>query len=148
MMYMPSIFDHFTDDLFDSFFEYPYGTRKTMEDVKPVMETDIKENENAYELQISMPGVKKENITAELKDGYLTIASTVEKNNDEKGEDGKYLRKERYTGSARRSFFVGKDMKQEDIKAKLENGVLTLEIPKQEEKKPEVEEKKYIAIEG
>ena len=147
-MYMPSIFDHFTDDLFDSFFEYPYGTRKTMEDVKPVMETDIKENENAYELQISMPGVKKENITAELKDGYLTIASTVEKNNDEKGEDGKYLRKERYTGSARRSFFVGKDMKQEDIKAKLENGVLTLEIPKQEEKKPEVEEKKYIAIEG
>jgi len=148
MMYMPSIFDHFTDDLFDSFFEYPYGTRKTMEDVKPVMETDIKENENAYELQISMPGVKKENITAELKDGYLTIASTVEKNNDEKGEDGKYLRRERYTGSARRSFFVGKDMKQEDIKAKLENGVLTLEIPKQEEKKPEVEEKKYIAIEG
>ena len=109
------------------------------------MKTDIKENEKDYELSVELPGYKKEDVNAELKDGYLIINATNEKNDEEKDEKG-YIRKERYYGSFTRSFYVGKDVKEEDIKAKFENGVLILDIPKEVEKLPE--EKKYIAIEG
>ena len=106
---------------------------------------NIKENEKEYELTIEKKKKKKENVNAELKDGYLIINATNEKNEEEKDEKG-YIRKERYVGSCSRSFFVGKNLKEEDIKAKFDNGVLTLNVPKEVEKRPE--EKKYIAIEG
>ena len=109
------------------------------------MRTDVKELENGFELSIALPGVKKEDITAEINDGYLTISATTSTNKDEKNADGKYIRRERFYGSAKRSFYVGEDITEEDIKAKYEDGILTLDIPKKEAK-PVVEEKKYINI--
>ncbi len=143
-MYMPAIFN---DSLFDDFFtDYtPDVKKRNMAAVQGVMKTDIKENDKEYELTIELPGYKKENVNAELKDGYLIINATNEKNEEEKDEKG-YIRKERYYGSCQRSFFVGKNLKEEDIKAKYDNGVLTLTVPKEVERLPE--EKKYIAIEG
>ena len=143
-MYMPALFN---DSLFDDFFtDITDNKRRPMERPLPgVMKTDIKENDKEYELTIELPGYKKENVNAELKDGYLIINATNEKNEEEKDEKG-YIRKERYVGSCSRSFFVGKNLKEEDIKAKFDNGVLTLNVPKEVEKLPE--EKKYIAIEG
>lgn len=143
-MYMPAIFN---DSLFDDFFTdfTPDAKKRNMAAVQGVMKTDIKENDKEYELTIELPGYKKENVNAELKDGYLIINATNEKNEEEKDEKG-YIRKERYYGSCQRSFFVGKNLKEEDIKAKYDNGVLTLTVPKEVERLPE--EKKYIAIEG
>ena len=143
-MYMPAIFN---DSLFDDFFtDYtPDARKRNMAAVQGAMKTDIKENDKEYELTIELPGYKKENVNAELKDGYLIINATNEKNEEEKDEKG-YIRKERYYGSCQRSFFVGKNLKEEDIKAKFDNGVLTLNVPKEVERLPE--EKKYIAIEG
>ncbi len=94
-----------------------------------------------------MPGFKKEDIKAQLKDGYLTISASTSANNDEQDKDGRYIRRERYAGSCSRSFYVGEGVKEEDIRAKFENGILKLSIPKVENK-PQVEEQKYIAIEG
>ena len=110
------------------------------------MNTDIKENDNNYELTMNLPGVKKEDVTAELKDGYLTIHATSNQNKDEKDEDGKYIRRERYSGSCNRSFYVGDAITEEDIKANFENGTLKMLIPKKEAKA--VPEKKFISIEG
>lgn len=143
-MYMPAIFN---DSLFDDFFtDYtPEAKKRNMAAVQGVMKTDIKENDKEYELTIELPGYKKENVNAELKDGYLIVNATNEKNEEEKDEKG-YIRKERYYGSCQRSFFVGKNLKEEDIKAKFDNGVLTLNVPKEVDRLPE--EKKYIAIEG
>ncbi len=146
-MMMPSIFgENLIDDFFD--FDHPFRDFQRT-DMSALMKTDVREHEGGYELDISLPGYKKEDIRAELKDGYLTIQASTSKNNDEKDEKtGKYIRRERYSGSCSRSFYVGEDVTQEDIKAKYENGVLSLSVPKKELKKPEVEEKKYIAIEG
>ena len=143
-MYMPALFN---DSLFDDLFtDITDNKRRPMARPLPgVMKTDIKENDKEYELTIELPGYKKENVNAELKDGYLIINANNEKNEEEKDEKG-YIRKERYFGSCSRSFFVGKNLKEEDIKAKFDNGVLTLNVPKEVEKLPE--EKKYIAIEG
>ena len=145
-MMMPSIFG---ENLIDDFFgyDYPFG-RYQRTDVNSLMKTDVKEHDDGYELEISLPGYKKEDIHAELKNGYLMINASISKSNDEKDEEsGKYIRRERYSGSCSRSFYVGENVTQEDIKAKYENGVLTLLIPKNEPKKLE-EEKKVIAIEG
>ena len=139
MMLMPSIFH---DDVFDDFFDFSAPAYSGSE----LMNTDIKETEKGYELAISLPGVKKEDIKAEVKDGYLMITAANSKT-DEKDKTGKYIRRERYSGSMSRSFYVGDGVSQEDIKAKFEDGVLTLEVPKKEAK-PAVEEKKTIAIEG
>ena len=142
-MYMPALFN---DSLFDDFFtDITDNKRRPARPLPGVMKTDIKENDKEYELTIELPGYKKENVNAELKDGYLIINATNEKNEEEKDEKG-YIRKERYFGSCSRSFFVGKNLKEEDIKAKFDNGVLTLNVPKEAERLPE--EKKYIAIEG
>ncbi len=146
-MLMPSIFgENLIDDFFG--FDYPFrGYQRT--NTENIMKTDVKEHENEYELEVSLPGYKKEDIQAELKEGYLTIKAATSRNNDEKDEKtGKYIRRERYSGSCSRSFFVGENVKQEEIKAKYENGILTLSIPKKDPRKPEAEEKKYIAIEG
>ena len=94
-----------------------------------------------------MPAVKKEDVKAELRDGYLTIQASTDSNKEEKDSNGRYIRRERYSGSCSRSFYVGDAVTQEDIKAKFEDGTLKLLIPKKEAV-PEVEERKYIAIEG
>ena len=99
-----------------------------------------------YELDIDLPGYKKDEIRAELENGYLTISATKSANNDEQDKKGKYIRRERYAGTMQRSFYVGEDVTQEDIKAKFEDGILKLSIPKKEAQA--VETKKSIAIEG
>lgn len=139
-MLMPSIFG---ERLFDNFFDFPFGSYSG----NTAMKTDVKEKDGNYELAIDMPGFKKEDLKAELKDGYLTISASTNKNNDEKDKDGRYIRRERYTGSCRRSFYVGEAVTQEDIKAKFEDGILKVLVPKKETQ-AKVEENKYIAIEG
>ena len=136
----------FNDDLFDSFFgdfvrpaaksNYPYQ----------LMGTDVKENEDNYELEIELPGCKKENVKAELKDGYLTVSAQSGKD-EENTVEGKYIRRERYVGSCSRSYYVGENVKQEDIKARFEDGLLKIVIPKPQLQAPK-EENNFIAIEG
>ena len=138
---MPSIFN---DNLFDDFFDFNYPTFRY--DTTELMKTDIKETDNGYEVTMNLPGVKKEDVKAELKDGYLTIQASSNTSKDEKDNDGRYIRRERYAGTCSRSFYVGDAVTQEDIKAKFENGTLTLDIPKKDAK-PAVEQKKYISIE-
>lgn len=144
-MLMPSVFG---ENLFDDFFGFDYPMRSFQKaDAGEMMKTDVKETDAGYELDISLPGYKKENVRAELKDGYLTISASTSQDRDEKDDkSGKYIRRERYVGSCSRSFYVGEDLSQEDIRARFEDGVLKLSVPKKEEK-PAVEEKKYIAIE-
>ena len=114
-----------------------------------MMKTDVQEHDDHYEVDIDLPGFKKEELSLELKDGYLVISATKGLDKDEKEKkSGKFVRRERYVGSMSRSFYVGEDMKQEDIHAKYESGVLKLSIPKAEEQKAQVDESKYIAIEG
>lgn len=101
------------------------------------MKTDIKENDKQFELDIDVPGFKKDEINVELRDGYLTISATKSKKDEEKDEKGaNYVRRERYS-SVSRSYFVGDKIAEEDIKAKYDNGVLTITIPKEEPKKPQ-----------
>ena len=107
---------------------------------------DVKETDTSYELDVDLPGYKKEDVSAKLEDGYLTISASRNANNDEKDKEGRYIRRERFTGQCSRSFYVGEGVTQEDIKARFENGILKLSIPKVEKK--QVEEKKYISIEG
>ncbi len=109
-----------------------------------VMKTDIKEKKDKYLIDIELPGYEKENIKMEIEDGYLTVQAEIDSSNEEK-EEGKFVRKERYIGSCSRSFYVGTEIKSEDIKASFRNGMLKIEIPKKEEKK-ELPEKKYIQI--
>ena len=142
-MLMPSIFG---ENLLDDFFDFPFGSNYTATD-SSLMKTDIKEMENGYEVTMNLPGVKKEDVKAELKDGCLTISASSNSNKDEKDEEGRYIRRERYSGSCSRSFYVGDQVTVADIKAKFENGTLTMMIPKKEVQ-PAVENKKYIAIEG
>ena len=140
-MMLPSIFG---ENLLDNWFDDDWNSWDYSN--TSLMNTDIKENDNDYELTMNLPGVKKEDVTAELKDGYLTIHATSNQNKDEKDEDGKYIRRERYSGSCNRSFYVGDAVMEEDIKANFENGTLKMTIPKKEAKA--VPEKKFISIEG
>ena len=109
-----------------------------------LMRTDVKEDKNGYEVHIDLPGFKKEDVHITLKDGYMTVAASRV---SEVEEGKKYLRRERYVGNVSRSFYVGEILTEEDIKAKFENGVLKITLPKKEEV-PKVEEPKHIAIEG
>lgn len=149
-MLRPSIFN---DNLFDDFFEFPFfddrAERKLYgHNAKNIMKTDIKEHKDGYELEIDLPGFHKDEIQAELKDGYLTISAAKQLNQDEKEkESGKYIRHERYSGSCQRSFYVGDEITQEDIKAEFKHGILKLFVPKKEAK-PEVEQRKFVSIEG
>lgn len=138
-MLVPSIFGR---DMFDDFFGNSLSNYRTND----LMKTDIKDTDNAYELTIDMPGIKKEDIKAELKDGYLTANATSGYSNDDKDSNGKYIRRERHYGSCSRSFYVGNAITQDDIKASFENGTLKLVIPKKEDK-PAIENKNYIRIE-
>ena len=146
-MLMPSIFGEnlFNDDWMD--FGFPevdkalYGKH-----ANNVMKTDVKETDTGYEVDIDLPGFKKDEINAQLDNGYLTISAAKGLDKDEKDKKGKYIRKERYAGAMSRSFYVGEGVTQEDIKAKYEDGILRLSVPKKEAEA--VENKKYIAIEG
>ncbi|MBQ4506944.1 MAG: Hsp20/alpha crystallin family protein [Firmicutes bacterium] len=144
-MYMPSIFG---ERLFDDFFEdfdRPFKTAMKLSTPQTgLMRTDIREKDGSFELDIDLPGCKKEDIKAELKDGYLTVTA-VTKKEEENDENGKYIRRERYFGSCSRSFYVGEALTQEDIQAKFEDGILKISVPKKEYK-PEIEQPKYIAI--
>ncbi len=149
-MLMPSIFG---ENLFDDWMDFPFereffGTRNSSGRTsdKNLMKTDVKETDTSYELDVDLPGYKKEDVSAKLEDGYLTISASRNANNDEKDKEGRYIRRERFTGQCSRSFYVGEGVTQEDIKARFENGILKLSIPKVEKK--QVEEKKYISIEG
>ena len=146
-MLMPTIFG---ERLFDNFmddFGFPSVDRiACSQNTSNLMRTDIKETEEGFALDVELPGYKKEDVKVQLKDGYLTVSASKESNDEVKDEEGKFLRRERYSGSMSRSFFVGEDTREEDIKAKFEDGILKLSFPKEAPKK--VEEPKYIAIEG
>lgn len=115
---------------------------------KKLMLTDIKESDKGYELEMDLPGFKKEEIKASLENGYLIISAEKGLEQDEKDNEGKkYIRRERYTGSCQRAFYVGDEIEQGDIKASFKHGILRLDIPKKQPK-PQVEENKFISIEG
>ena len=143
-MLMPSLFG---ENLLDEFFETPHFARRSFGNGQKLMNTDVKDLGNAYEIAMDLPGFKKEDVHAELKDGYLTINAATNASNDTKDENGTFIRRERYSGSCSRSFYVGENVTQEDIRAKFEDGILKISVPKIEEK-PQIEENKYIAIEG
>ena len=140
-----NLFDDFMDDAFERNF---FGGRNPLygKHRKNLMKTDVKETETGYELDIDLPGFKKDEISAHLEDGYLTVSAAKGVDKDEKDNEGRYIRRERYSGSMTRSFYVGNAVTEEDIKAKYEDGILSLSIPKKDQKA--VEAKKYIAIEG
>lgn len=146
------------DEFFDDFFDVPALDNKAMQKVQRqlygrhgdnMMKTDVQEHEDHYEVDIDLPGFQKEELSLELQNGYLTISAAkgLDKGEEEK-KTGKFVRRERFVGSVSRAFYVGDEVKQEDIHAKYENGVLKLLIPKPAEKQPKLEDRKYIAIEG
>ena len=150
----------FGENLFDDFFgfdDFPFWDdreEKKMEKklygrrAKNLMKTDIKETEKDYEVIIDLPGFKKNEVHASLENGYLTISAEKGLNQDEKEKkSGRYIRKERYAGACQRSFYVGDQLTEEDIKGEFKHGILKLTIPKKEAK-PAVDDKKYISIEG
>ena len=135
MMLMPRVFD-------DDFFRDDFFSGKDKMNFQ-LMKTDIREDEKSYLLEVDLPGYSKDDIKIDVTDGYLTINAKV--NNEEKEEKKNYVRRERFTGEVTRSFYVGEDIKVDEIKASFKNGILNLEVPKvnPEEKLPE---KKYIEI--
>ena len=125
-------------DIFDEVFADPFFGEKE----NKIMKTDLKEKDGKYMLEIDVPGYDKEDIKIELNEGYLTVSA--EKNEETEHKHAKYLKRERFTGMCSRSYYVGDNLKEEDIKASFKNGILSIEFPKEVEKK--VEEKKYIPI--
>lgn len=147
-MLMPSIFgESLFDDFFDDFARPAKKVARYQTPSTVVMRTDIKESDSDYELDIDLPGYKKEDVQAQLKDGYLTITATARSQDDQKDDAGKYIRRERYCGTCSRSFYVGEEIEQEDIRARFEDGILKVAVPKKQPK-PKAEENKYITIEG
>ena len=150
---LPSIFN---DNLFDDFFNFPFYDDKAERRAEKklyghhahnLMKTDIKEKKDGYELEIDLPGFKKDEIKVSLDNGYMTVSAAkgLDKDEQEK-KSGKYIRRERYAGACERSFYVGENVTEADIKGEFKHGILKLLVPKKD--KPAVEEKKYIAIEG
>lgn len=140
-MMMPSIFG---ESLLSNWMDFPFD--RSIFGTNEFMKTDVKEVDDGYELDIDLPGFQKDDIKARLTDGYLTITAARGENKEEKDKDGSYIRRERYSGSMSRSFYVGNAVKEEDIRAKFENGILKLSVPKN--KKTEIEQNNYISIEG
>ena len=148
-MLLPSLFgESLLDDWMDfPKFEIPDIDKKLYgKNAAHVMKTDVHEDENEYEVDIDLPGFKKDEITLTLDNGYLVVGAAKTLNEDEKDSRGKLLRQERYSGAMQRSFYVGDAIQENDVKAKFEDGVLRLVFPK--EKEPEIPEKKTIMIEG
>ena len=154
-MLMPSIFGEY---LFDNFMnDFSFYNDAPFENVekklyghhaKNVMKTDIKETDEGYELEIDLPGFAKDEVKVSLDNGYMTVSAAkgLDKDEQEK-KSGKYIRRERYAGACERSFYVGDEITEEDVKGEFKHGMLKLFIPKKEAK-PAVEQKKYISIEG
>ena len=153
-MLVPSIF---SDNFFDDFFEFPFIDDRAEKSAERklyghhaanLMKTDIKETEGGYELEMDLPGFTKDEIKVSLENGYMTISAAKGLDKDEQDKkSGRYIRKERYAGSCERSFYVGEDITEEDIKGEFKHGILKLFVPKKEAK-PAVEQKKTISIEG
>ena len=141
-MLMPSIFG---ENLLDDFFGFPFDGDYNY-NASGLMTTDVKDTDHGYEVTMNMPGVKKEDVKAELKDGYLTVSAVSNKQTDEKNSEGKYIRRERYAGACERSFYVGEEVTQEDIKGEYKHGILKLFVPKKEAKRVSYDPK-YITIE-
>ena len=157
-MLLPSIFG---EDLFYDWMDFPfddkfekklnrelYGRKNPVfgKNAARIMRTDVREKKDSYEVDVDLPGFKKDQIRVELENGYLTISAEKGLDKDE-DKEGRYIRRERFSGSCRRTFYVGENVEQSDIKASFKHGILRLTIPKKEEK-PEVEENNYISIEG
>ena len=149
-MMLPSIFG---ENLFDDFMTTPwerefFGGKNPLygKHQKNIMKTDVREKVDVYEVDIDLPGFKKDEITAKLENGYLTVSAQKGLNKDQKDENGRYIRRVRYAGHCSRSFYIGEGVEQEEIKARFEDGILRLTVPKKEKK--QVEQKKYISIEG
>ena len=151
-MLMPSIFgENLFDDFFTPFYYDDKDEKKAEKKLyghraQNLLRTDIKETKEGYELVIDVPGFKKDEVKVALKDGYLTISAAKGLDKDEEDKKGNYIRRERYAGSTSRSFYVGNGVKNEDVHAKFENGVLRLSIPKKAAE--EIEADKYVSIEG
>lgn len=146
---LPSIFgENLLDDLFDFPFDKEFfGGRNPLygKHAKNLMRTDVRETDSSYELDVDLPGFKKEDIKATVENGYLTISAAKGLEKKEEGEKGEFIRRERYTGQCSRSFYIGEDIKENEIQARFEDGILKLSVPKKEVQ--QVETKKYIAIE-
>ena len=147
---LPSIF---STNLFDDWMDFPFRGFDANVDKKlyggraaHVMKTDLKENENGYQLAVDLPGFKKDQIDLSLEKGYLTVSANKSLEESSKDEDGRLVHQERYAGSMQRSFYIGDALTEEDVKAKFEDGVLTLDFPKAEAKK--LPERRSIMIEG
>ena len=148
---MPSIFG---ENLFDDFFGpdfdmFPALTGRSNplygKHAKNLMKTDVRETEGTYELDIDLPGFKKDEVSVDLKDGYLTISAAKGLDKDEKDKKGKYIRQERYAGTCSRSFYVGEGVEPTDVSAKFEDGILKVSLPKREQK--QLPKSNLIAIE-
>ena len=148
-MLLPTVFG---ENLFDDWFSFPefndldrterklYGKH-----AERLMKTDVREHDDHYEVDIDLPGFSKDEISLELKDGYLTVSAAKGLDEDDTNKKGKVIRQERYAGAMQRTFYVGEALTEEDVHAKYENGVLSLTIPKKDQKK--LPEHKSIAIE-
>ena len=148
MMLMPRMFD---EDLFDNWMDFPferefsrrnplYGKRE-----KNLMKTDVRQTEDGYELDIDLPGFKKEDVSVKLENGYLTVSAARAVDENEAKDSSGYIHKERWSGSCSRSFYLGDGISKQDVKARMEDGILHLTLPK---KAPELPENNLIAIEG
>ena len=150
-MLMPSIFN---ENLFDNFFDFPMfddfdrDTERKLygRHADRLMKTDVHDNDDHYEVDIDLPGFKKEDISLELDNGYLSVSATKSLDKEENDKKGRLIRQERYAGSMQRNFYVGENLTEEDIKASFKHGVLSLNVPKKD--KVEIPEKKTIMIEG
>ena len=147
---LPSIFgENLFDDFYDDGFLNTFGSHNPLfgKHSKNMMKTDVRETDSTYEIDVDLPGFKKDEINVNLEDGYLTVSA--EKGLDEEDRErgtGRYIRRERYAGSCERTFYVGDEVKREDIKGEFKHGILKLFIPKKEAR-PAAEQKKYITIE-
>jgi len=147
---LPSIFG---ENFFDDWMNFPFrgfetdvGNKLYGKHAPRVMKTDLRETDNGYELLVDLPGFKKDQLELQLQNGYLTIKAAKDLTQERKDENGKIIHQERYAGSMARSFYIGENRREEDIKAKFEDGVLTLQFPKEDPKK--LPEQKLIQIEG
>ena len=146
---LPSIFrDNLFDDMFDFDFDKEFDRMMRPlygKHAQNMMKTDVRETDNSYELDIDLPGFKKDEIKVELDNGYLSISAAKGLDKDEEKKDGKYIRRERYAGAMNRTFYVGDNLTQQDIQAKFEDGILKISVPKKDVQ--QIEQNKYIAIE-
>ena len=145
---LPAIFgENLFDEMFDDMMRPMHSMEKALygKHARAIMKTDVRETDNSYEVDIDLPGFKKDEVNVQLEDGYLTVSAAKGLDKDEEDKKGRYIRQERYAGSLSRSFYVGEDVEPQDVKAKYENGVLKLFVPKAEVK--QVPAQTAIAIE-